>query len=147
MKKIIIMVSFFFMFSCSKTVDSEQAKQELMQTDRDFSTLSQEKGRNFAFLSYIDEQGVMLRTNSKPIEGKIAVSSLFSAEDDSHYSLTWQPTKAEVSASGDLGYTYGIYEFKVDSIIEKGTYATVWKKNKNGQWKFVLDTGNKGISE
>jgi len=147
MKKIIIMVSFFFMFSCSKTVDSEQAKQELMQTDRDFSTLSQEKGRNFAFLSYIDEQGVMLRTNSKPIEGKNAVSSLFSAEDDSHYSLTWQPTKAEVSASGDLGYTYGIYEFKVDSIIEKGTYATVWKKNKKGQWKFVLDTGNKGISE
>jgi hypothetical protein len=28
---------------------------------------------------------------------------------------------------------------------EEGTYCTVWKKDKDKKWKFVLDTGNEGL--
>jgi ketosteroid isomerase-like protein len=27
----------------------------------------------------------------------------------------------------------------------KGTYISVWKKDAAGNWKYVLDSGNKGI--
>jgi ketosteroid isomerase-like protein len=33
-----------------------------------------------------------------------------------------------------------------DTVIY-GTYTSIWKKEKNGKWKFVLDTGNEGIGD
>jgi ketosteroid isomerase-like protein len=28
----------------------------------------------------------------------------------------------------------------------QGTYCTIWEKNDKGEWRFVLDTGNQGLS-
>ncbi|MCK4822426.1 hypothetical protein KA005_42070 [bacterium] len=54
---------------------------------------------------------------------------------------------ADVSESTDIGYTHGKYELKTtDSTGAKNTtygyYITVWKKQADGSWKFVFDTGN-----
>jgi ketosteroid isomerase-like protein len=50
---------------------------------------------------------------------------------------------ADVSQSGDLGYTYGSYESKAansqDASPEKGFYARVWKKDQANKWKLVAD--------
>jgi ketosteroid isomerase-like protein len=146
MYKILYFLVIVFLISCTKPINTKEIKNELLETDLQFSKLSAEKGRNEAFLQYIDSTAVLLRTNSEPIVGKENVIKLFEKEDDTGYTLTWKPLNAEVSVSGDLGFTYGIYELKVDSLIEKGTYTSIWKKNKKGEWKFVLDTGNKGLS-
>ncbi|HQB79140.1 MAG TPA: hypothetical protein PLJ52_12430 [Tenuifilaceae bacterium] len=29
----------------------------------------------------------------------------------------------------------------------QGTYVTIWKQNANGYWRFVLDSGNSGLSK
>jgi ketosteroid isomerase-like protein len=58
--------------------------------------------------------------------------------------MTWTPKSGQVSESTDLGYTYGVYEIKLktsDTLIN-GTYVSIWQKQKDGTWKFVLDTGN-----
>lgn len=62
-------------------------------------------------------------------------------------SLTWTPVKADMAASGDLGYTYGNYVFKHKDktgkqIIDHGKYTSIWKKQKDGLWKVVVDIGN-----
>jgi ketosteroid isomerase-like protein len=62
-------------------------------------------------------------------------------------SLAGVPVKAEMAASGDLGYTYGTYVFEDKDqdgklITAYGKYATVWKKEKDGSWKVVMDMGN-----
>jgi ketosteroid isomerase-like protein len=56
---------------------------------------------------------------------------------------TWKPSFADVSASGDLGYSYGIYELreKTGTISEKGNYARVWKKVGDA-WKLVIDVAD-----
>jgi hypothetical protein len=46
-----------------------------------------------------------------------------------------------------LGYTYGNYQLKMDTLIEKGTYVSIWKKDENGHWKYVLDSGNQGTGQ
>lgn len=61
--------------------------------------------------------------------------------------LTWTPVKADMSASGDLGYTYGNYIFTAKNkdgkvVVNYGKYTSIWKKQKDGQWKVVLDMGN-----
>ena len=35
----------------------------------------------------------------------------------------------------------------MDDSIEQGTYVSIWKKDKIGAWKFVLDSGNQGIGD
>jgi ketosteroid isomerase-like protein len=153
-------LSFFvltmFLVQCSnpKTVDVAAEKESILKTDREFSDYSSENGMKKAFELYGDENMVMLRENSMPVVGKTAFSDLYKNFDDSQMTLVWEPLFADVSASGDLGYSYGIYTMtiKSDSLkTEKGTYLSIWKKDpdsyRDGNWKFVVDTGNEGIGE
>src|SRR5262249_22298759 len=59
--------------------------------------------------------------------------------------LAWQPIFARVANAGDLGYTTGPWEFKDNIKDEKpsgyGNFVTVWKKQPDGAWKFVVDLG------
>jgi hypothetical protein len=59
--------------------------------------------------------------------------------------LAWQPIFARVSIAGDLGYTTGPWEYKDNIKDEKpsgyGNFVTVWKKQADGSWKFVVDLG------
>jgi ketosteroid isomerase-like protein len=59
--------------------------------------------------------------------------------------LAWQPAFAGMAASGDMGFTTGPWESKEDIKDEKpqgyGHFMTVWKKQPDGSWKFVVDLG------
>jgi len=61
--------------------------------------------------------------------------------------LTWTPIHAELAASGDLGYVYGTWIFiakdkEGKDAVEYGKYTTIWKKQKDGQWKVASSIGN-----
>jgi ketosteroid isomerase-like protein len=61
--------------------------------------------------------------------------------------LTWTPVKADMAASGDFGYTYGTYVFTSKNkegklVASYGKYTSIWKKQKDGEWKVVVDMGN-----
>ena len=127
---------------------SAQAKIDLMDADRAFSKLSEEKGMKHAFLEYIDSNGVLLRPAQPPIIGADAVDFLIQ-QNDTTYTLKWEPKDGTVAKSGELGYTYGIYALmptSKDTIIY-GSYVSVWKKEASGKWKFVLDSGNEGLGD
>jgi ketosteroid isomerase-like protein len=132
-----------------KVVEADAfAKMEMMNTDREFSKMSGEKGMKEAFIEYLDSNGVLLRPNRLPIAGADAVDFLIQ-QNDSDYTLTWEPKNGDISKSGDLGYTYGVYALrpsKKDTVIY-GTYVSIWKREKDGTWKFVLDSGNEGIDD
>jgi ketosteroid isomerase-like protein len=63
------------------------------------------------------------------------------------FKLTWEPTKAEFLGEGDVGFAVGRYELHYNGAdgkpqIEKGSYLTTWKKQKDGSWKVVSDIGS-----
>ena len=147
-KELISLLLFAILISCNsnKKVDTTKEKEAMMKADLAFSDLSAQKGMKIAFLQYIDSGGILLRANHYPIVGKDAQEYLGKINDSS-FTLTWKPDAAEIAASGDLGFTYGIYTLKqVDTTIQ-GTYVSVWKKQADGSWKYVLDTGNPGIGK
>lgn len=121
-------------------------KFQLLEVDRAFSDMSVERGMKAAFLEYIDSNGVLLRPGEMPIIGASAIDFLV-RQDDSRFELKWEPGGAEIASSGDMGYTYGVYEMKVKGTDSSlfGNYVTIWKKQKDGKWKFSLDSGNEGI--
>ena len=118
-----------------------------MNVDRSFSQLSQEQGMNAAFLEYIADDGIVLRTNAHPFVGKQAVTALLASNADSTFALTWAPLEGRISQSGDLGFTYGLYTIIAQGAKRKGTYVTIWEKDREQNWKFVLDTGNEGLGD
>jgi hypothetical protein len=154
MNKILLVVAVAFMFSsCGLRRNKEDkadafAKMEMMNADRAFSKMCQDKGMKAAFIEYLDSNGVLLRPNHLPIAGADAVDFLIQ-QNDTDYTMTWEPKNGVIARSGELGYTYGIYALRPsakDTVIY-GTYVSIWKKEKGGTWKYVLDSGNEGIGD
>lgn len=148
--KLLIIFALFCLHAHAQT-DLNKEKDVLKQTDIDFSNLSQEKGMNHAFLSYADENAVLLKPNSYPIQGIEKLRERYSKPDTS-FTLIWNPLYVDIAVSLELGYTYGTWELKTKDekgtpVSYFGTYLTIWKKDKNGNWKFVLDTGNSGLEQ
>lgn len=145
---ITILIACILLCNCNmKDTDIEKKSlNEIMQTDRAFSEISRRHGMKKAFIEFIDNNGVLLRPNRYPIIGAEAIDYL-TQTNDSSFSLTWKPAGGEVSSSGDLGFTYGVYALILKDSTINGTYVSIWKKQKDGNWKFVLDSGNEGLAK
>lgn len=126
-------------------VAHEEALDAMVAADRAFSDSSAKFGMKKAFLDFVADDAVLLRPGYLPIVEGDVIKFLTSQEDTS-FVMTWTPKGGQLSKSNDLGYTYGVYEVKLktkDTVLN-GTYVSIWQKQKNGDWKFVLDTGNPG---
>jgi len=53
--------------------------------------------------------------------------------------MTALTTTGEAANSGDLGYTYGVYELKGKIPPENGAYVRVWSRDAAGKWWIVAD--------
>lgn len=123
----------------------EDALDAMVAADRAFSDSSEALGMKKAFLGFVADDAVLLRPGYMPIVEGDVIKFLTSQEDTS-FVMTWTPKGGQLARSNDLGYTYGVYEIKLkakDTVLN-GTYVSIWQKQKNGEWKFVLDTGNQG---
>jgi ketosteroid isomerase-like protein len=108
----------------------------LVAAERGFAKLSEEKGIKESFLANIAADGMLFRPG--PVPGR----EWLSAHPDTPALLTWHPTHAAIARSGDLGWTTGPYEIAFKGQPKGyGQYSTVWRKEPDGHWKFVLDLG------
>ena len=144
MKTVILFFSIIILLLQGCSTDTAEV---LMQVDRDFSTQSAEIGMKKAFLEFADDTAVLLQKNTMPLVGKQAIMKNFQSSSDTGFILTWEPLSADISRSGDLGYTYGLYTLiiRASNAESRGKYVSIWKKQPDGSWKFVLDGGNEGI--
>jgi ketosteroid isomerase-like protein len=122
----------------------EKAKQEIVQAEKDFEKMAAEKGIAEAFGYFADSNAVIRGANDSLIRGKEGIRNFFSADRFKSASVKWSPDFADASSSGDLGYTYGKYTWQSKDSTGKtnessGIFHTVWKKQKDGSWKFVWD--------
>jgi ketosteroid isomerase-like protein len=125
-----------------KGVNQESERATLLMVEREFSNASGARGAVEAFRSYAATDVRLFRNGRFPFVGKLAATDALvpvTAE------WTWTPSFAEVSLSGDLGYSYGTYELRertgARALSERGNYARVWKKV-NGYWKLVVDVAD-----
>jgi ketosteroid isomerase-like protein len=123
--------------------DPERIKTEVLAADTQFNALSQRKGPEAAFLAMIAPDGLLPGESAR---GPAAVRSLYRGFPRGG-SLSWSPAFAEVAASGDMAYTFGHYELQLPTtagtrLVRTGTYVTIWRRQLDGGWKFVLDTGH-----
>ena len=145
----LITVSIFLFEACSdkKIIkNNDDKKAEMIAAEISFSKFSELKGTRKALMEYIDSEGVLLRPNIMPLVSADAIDFISQANDTA-YTMIWQPKGGNIAESGELGYTYGIYSItpKHKDSIMQGTYVNIWKKQVDGTWKLLLDSGNEGI--
>jgi len=126
----------------SAAVDKEAAKAELLRIDWEFSKLSGEIGIVEALYRYQSEHAMLMNGGTTHRDTtRAANQGLF---DDRH--IVHTPRFADVSDSGEIGYTWGDWtstalkagpDGKKDSF--GGVYINIWKKQADGSWKLVVD--------
>jgi ketosteroid isomerase-like protein len=122
----------------------EKSKQEIAQAEKEFEKMAAEKGIAEAFYFFADSNAIIKRQNDTLIKGKENIRNFYSADFFQKASVTWSPDFIDVAENGDLGYTFGKYNWQSkDSSGKtnefKGVFHTVWKKQKDGTWKYVWD--------
>jgi ketosteroid isomerase-like protein len=120
-------------------------KAVLLQVDEKFSADAQRLGVAEAFARYAAPDARMLPAGKDVVSGLEGVRSQM-AGFPKGATLAWRPFHADVAASGDLGYTLGTYELHAKdeagkATVAYGKYCSVWKKQADGSWKWVVDVG------
>ncbi len=73
-----------------------------------------------------------------PTNGK----KIFEKFKDEDRKLFWQPAFAAIAKSGDFGITTGPWEMRrSEKPVGFGQFVSVWKKQNDGNWKVIFDTG------
>lgn len=124
----------------------ESQQQELMETDRQFAQMSLEKGAAEAFHHFLVENALELSPHQHPVIGRAKISTSLRSGDHP-YTLSWEPQRAEVAGSGEMGWTWGTYVLRVQQPgaevkVSHGKYLNIWTRQEHGQWRVAVDMGN-----
>jgi ketosteroid isomerase-like protein len=125
---------------------TETQRAVLLKTDQDLAeaiTAGIATGQFDVMSELFHEDAIFYPAGSPAIDGKIAIRAFFESktlEPDS--TSTTMPFEAQVSRSGDLGHTLGIYQSGFDrtedSPLVLGVYLSVWEKDANGNWMIIM---------
>ena len=129
--------------ACDQQKPEEMLRQEIRDAEHAFAEMAAKEGVSAAFRAFAAEDAVLLR-GERLIKGKEEMQAYFAAGTMTDIKLSWRPEFVDVASGGDMAYTYGPYIFSaVDTaglpVEATGYFHTVWKRQTDGNWKFVWD--------
>jgi uncharacterized protein (TIGR02246 family) len=123
------------------------ATDDVMQADREFAKLAQEKGVPEAFATYAAPDAHWFVPGPEPLRGPEAIKARLTKSFAAGGTLEWAPTRAWASVDGTMAVTWGrsVYTSPKDASgktsVSRGSYLSVWMKQPDGSWKFSHDMG------
>lgn len=139
-------VCLLLIMSCQSREDENELREQVLETDKSFNQMANQKGNAVAFLYYADEMVIKMQEDNYPIVGKYALMKSLGDNSWDDFKLSWEPLRAE--ASGNLGYTFGTYQLETKTedglrdTVFYGNYVSVWKRKRDGSWRYIIDGGN-----
>jgi ketosteroid isomerase-like protein len=131
----------------SPAVDIVAAQESLLRQDLRFAEVAYEEGIAEAYRRFMAEDAVQLPDGGLAIAGRdVIYEELLALSEGVDFVISWEPVEVDVAASGELGYTWGIYYYEaLDELgapfIAEGKYVYLWRNN-NGRWELILDITN-----
>jgi len=144
MKTIVFIGMGILYTSCQPSVNKEDMRKEIFQTEKAFEKMTSDSGIAEAFYYYADENAVIKRERDTLIKGKENIKKYYESRDIINATVSWTPDYLEVSDCGTLGYTYGRFVWMAlneagDTLRHTGVFHTVWKKQPDHTWRYVWD--------
>jgi ketosteroid isomerase-like protein len=137
-----------YQLGISAPARAAESAQVLFEADRAFDRETHAR-RIDGWVDWFAEDGRMFPDGQNVTQGKAAIRELMSPLlSRPENSLRWEPVGGYISASGELGYTFGHSISRRPNEAGQtadyfGKYVTIWKKQPGGSWKVVLDIGNR----
>lgn len=106
---------------------------EIEKAERAFAADGLALGIRDSFLKHMADDAIVFRP--EPVKAKPLYEKRRSSKTPR---LEWWPQKVVIARSGDLGLSVG------PSVVNGkrgGYYSTIWRKQPDGQWKWVYDGG------
>ena len=123
------------------------AVRRVREADSAFALAADLQGTGVAFARYAAPQGVMF-VGSEVVTGSDAMRAVFEVRQQLGSTLNWRPVFADAADSGDLGMTIGESvtmgrSASTGTVFQRfGKYLTIWHRQPDGAWRFVVDGGN-----
>ena len=107
---------------------------EIEKAERAFAADGLALGVRDSFLKHMADDAIVFRPG--PVNAKALYEKRPSSKTPR---LEWWPQKVVIARSGDLGLSVG--PWAIDGK-RGGYYATIWRKEPGGQWKWIYDGGS-----
>jgi ketosteroid isomerase-like protein len=119
-----------------------QALTQMVEAERAFAARALVVGWKAAFLEYFADGAVGFDSGSVGLARDQVGANPDPPKD---HRLIWEPRYGDVAASGELGYLTGpvrsILPSRDNGRPRHSTYASIWKRERNGSFKVVIDVG------
>jgi len=131
----------------ASAADMDAQAKVLAKLDDDWSASAATKDAE-RVASFYAEDAIAYPPNEPIAVGRAAAKKVWASYfAEPTFSISWKTLHAEVSKSGELGFTAGTYEDSYKgpdgkTVIEKGKYLCTWKKQNDGTWKAIHDMWN-----
>ena len=122
------------------------AVRQVREADSAFALAADLQGTGVAFSTFVAPDGVVF-SSGEVVTGTDAVRALYDAQQRAGGTLNWRPVYGDAAESGDIGMTVGESVFTgrgpTGAVFQRfGKYLTIWKRQPDGRWRFVVDGGN-----
>lgn len=106
---------------------------EVVAAELAFARMAREEGQWTAFRKFATEDAVMF------VPEPVNARDWLAKQKDPAESVRWQPHQVWMSCDGSLAVTKGAWQRPDGSF---GYFTTVWERQPNGEYKWVLDQGD-----
>jgi ketosteroid isomerase-like protein len=119
----------------------------LESADRAFAADTAARGID-GWMAAFDPAGAMWERGRKQTLSAEAIRASMGPLFARGVQITWQPVASGLSPAGDLGYTVGTSRSTAPDDrgarveTHRGSYVTIWRRQPDGSWKVLFDTGS-----
>ena len=145
MKSSMIILSAFAFFGCNQSkVDQKAEGEKVMQISKEWSAVAS-TGDVEKTVSYWADNAVMMSEGYPALNGKASIRKMVEESFKiPGFRISWQPISVEVSESGDMAYIIENSQVAYNdstgkSVAQNNMAVSIWKKQKDGNWKNVVD--------
>src|SRR6476661_746051 len=126
-------------FSLFHSASFAQEVNPVVSAERAFAALAMKENVRAAFIANMNDSS-MVGGRGKLVKG---LPIYLNQKPYTTGRLIWEPKFTAMAASGDMGFNSGPYSLRVNGkTVGYGDFATIWLKQPDGSWKFLLDLGN-----
>lgn len=118
---------------------AQQSREALIAAENTFAAQAARDGSTAAFLANSTPASMVVENGQLANAQKVWQNK---PQATGNHRLAWHPVMADIAQSGELGYTTGPWTFGSGTqTAAAGEYVTLWRKQPDGEWKFVVDMG------
>ena len=117
---------------------SQKPVQSIVESERSFAKRALEVGIGPSFLEYMTDDAWIV--SPYPMRAK----DYYTGRKPDAAILEWAPNFADAASDGSFGYTTGNWQYREKKGAEPtafGEFNTIWVKQSNGNYKWVVDLG------